>query len=291
MIISKKGKAGVHEMQKRRAAVRRKRQPIYKPDYAGVYQIAVAKRIVGTVLVILLVLGIGALAAVWLAPALWSALQPSPVVLEEREQAILDRAEETGKALREDPETGLPLYEDDLNLFLINAEHPAGPDFEPELETVSGIRVDWRIAPALEMLVEDAWAEDIRVELVSGYVSYAEQKERYEAEVQRLMDAGSTKIMAYEYAKDAVLPPGTCDLQTGLCITLKGDEDFETTEICSWLESNMASYGFVFRYPVGKDRYTGEEGTKLVLRYVGPEHAPVMRRLALSLEEYIDYQA
>ena len=278
-------------MPKRRLMLRRKRQPIYKPDYAGVYQIAAAKRIVGTILVVLLVVGSGALVAIWLMPALWSALQPSPVVLEEREQAILDRAEETGEALREDPETGLPLYEDDLNLFLINTKHPAGPDFEPKLETVSGIQVDWRIAPALKRMVEDAWAQDIHVELASGYVSYAEQKAQYEAEAQRLMDAGSTKIMAYEYAKDTVLPPGECDFQTGLCITLKGDADFHTTEICSWLENNKASYGFDFRSPVRKDKYTGEEGTKLVLRYVGPEHAPVMRRLALSIEEYIDYQA
>lgn len=277
-------------MDRKQTSRRRGRRPIYKPDYAGVHQIAVAKRIVGILLAAVLTVGIGVLLAVWLLPVLWAALQPSPVKQEEREQAIIQHAQETGEALREDPETGLPLYDDDLNLFVISTAYPAGADFKPELETVSGIEVDRRIAKALNRMVEDAWAVDAQIALVGGYVSYDDQKALFDAEVQRLMQGGSTKIMAYEYARDTVLPPGECDLQTGLCITLKGDpETFGTTEECSWLDAHMAEYGFVYRYPEGKDKYTGRAGTKLVLRYVGPEHAAVMRRLSLSLEEYIEY--
>ena len=206
------------------------------------------------------------------------------------ERELSEDAEAKGTSLVYDSVTGLPLFENDVNLFVINADHPADSAFEPELETVSGIEVDRRIAPALKMMVEDAWEQGFEVGLVSGYVSYEKQKKLYETEVTKLQKQGHTKIMSYEYAKDIVTPPGECDLQSGMCVTLQGDEEtFGMTEIGSWLENNMAAYGFVFRYPEGKEKYTGETGTKLVLRYVGPENAAVMRRLSMSLEEYIEY--
>ena len=51
----------------------------------------------------------------------------------------------------------------------------------------------------------------------------------------------------------------------------------------------MAHYGFVFRYPAGKEDETGIERNDLVLRYVGTEHAAAIRRLSFCLEEYLRY--
>ena len=269
---------------------RKRRRIIYKPDYAGLHQVAVAKRIVGILLALVLTAGVGYLAVRLVVPAVWSALQPSPVRQEEREEKAEERAREKGKTLLFDEKTDLPLYENTVNLFVINEKNPADDSFEIELKTVSGIRVDERIAPALEAMVEAAWADEAEIELLEGYVSYEEQKALFDEQVDLLMLQGVTKIMSYSYAKDRVQPPGECDFQSGMCITLKGDPDtFETTEVCSWLENHMAEYGFVFRYPVGKEKYTGVEGTKLVLRYVGPENAAIMRRLSMSIEEYIKY--
>lgn len=270
--------------------VRRRRTPIYKPDYAGIHQIAVAKRAVGILLVAVLVVGIGALAVTWAVPAALRALQPSPVKQEEKEEARAEEIEAEGDSLVHDPETGLPLFENDVNLVLINAEYPDDGSYIPVLETVAGIEVDRRIAPALRLMVEDAWAAEIEIGLVSGYVSYEEQKALYEKEVARLRKEGHTKIMSYEYAKDAVAAPGESDMQTGLCVVLQGDaETFAKSDMCRWLESNMGKYGFVFRYPEGKETATGEQATKLILRYVGPENAAVMRRLSMCLEEYVHY--
>lgn len=269
---------------------KKRRKPIYKPDYAGVHQIAVAKRIVGVLLVLTLIAGIGALAVTWAVPSIFRAMQPSPVKQEEKEQAIIEELEAEGDSLLRDPETNLPLFENDVNLFLINEEYPDDGGYAPMLETVSGIEVDRRIAPAVRLLVEDAWAADIELGLVSGYVSFEEQKSLYEKEVSRLQSAGHTKIMSYEYAKDAVRAPGENDMQTGLCIVIKGNEaTFSQSDACRWLENNMGKYGFVFRYPEGKETATGEEATKLVLRYVDPENAVVMRRLSMCLEEYVHY--
>lgn len=275
-------------MAKKNGFGRRRRRVIYKPDYAGLHQIAVAKRTVGIVLGVL-ILAVVVLAAVWLAPAVWHSMQMTPQEEEAKEQALLEEAEAEGDSLIKDEKTGLPLFENDVNLLVVNTDHPADESFVPEVETVRGIEVDRRIAPAVEKLVDDAWAEGHELSLVSGYVSYEKQNELYEAEVSALQKKGHTKIMSYAYAKENVGLPGTCDLQTGLCITLKGKEkDFATSPQCVWLENNMAQYGFVFRYPEGKEAYTGEESTKLILRYVGPENAAAMRRLSMCLEEYID---
>ncbi len=269
---------------------KKRRRPIYKPDYAGVHQIAVAKRIVGILLILVLVAGIGALAVTWVVPSVWRAMQPSPVKEEKREQEIVEEVEADGDSLVRDPETDLPLFENDVNLYLINEEYPDDGSYVPVLETVAGIETDRRIVPAVRLMLEDALAEGIEIGLVSGYVSFEEQKALYEKEVSRLQKEGHTKIMSYEYAKDTVQAPGESDMQTGLCIVIKGKEEtFSKSDACRWLESNMGRYGFVFRYPEGKETATGEKSTKLILRYVGPENAAVMRRLSMCLEEYVHY--
>ena len=268
---------------------KRRRAVIYKPDYAGVHQIAVAKRVVGIVLTVM-ILGIIVAAAIWLLPTVWNAMQPSPQQQDIQEQKLEEKAEAEGTSLVLDEKTGLPLFENDVNLFVVNEKYPADETVAPELETVAGVEVDRRIAPAVELLIEDAWEQGHKLGVTGGYVSYEEQKVLYEAEVAKLLAQGNTKIMSYAYAKEAVELPGTCDRQSGMCIVIQGDDEtFATTELCVWLENNMAKYGFVFRYPQGKENYTGVEGTKLVLRYVGPENAVAMRRLSMSLEEYIAY--
>ena len=64
---------------------------------------------------------------------------------------------------------------------------------------------------------------------------------------------------------------------------------FSTTDTYGWLQRNMAHYGFVFRYPAGKEDETGLKRNDLVLRYVGTEHAAAIRRLSFCLEEYLRY--
>lgn len=96
--------------------------------------------------------------------------------------------------------------------------------------------------------------------------------------------------MACEDAKSTVSAPGTSDLQSGLCVTVQDDPaTFSTTDTYGWLQRNMAHYGFVFRYPAGKEDETGLKRNDLVLRYVGTEHAAAIRRLSFCLEEYLRY--
>ena len=94
-------------------------------------------------------------------------------------------------------ENDLPMLEDSVNLFVINEDHPADADFAPE-ETAEfdSVTVDARIVPALTALCDAAKADGVTLKFSGGYVSYAEQEALYNAEVERLIAAGSTKIMA-----------------------------------------------------------------------------------------------
>ncbi|MBQ6180707.1 MAG: M15 family metallopeptidase [Ruminococcus sp.] len=56
----------------------------------------------------------------------------------------------------------------------------------------------------------------------------------------------------------------------------------------SWFDEHAADYGFIVRFPEGKEQYTGEEGRTHTYRYVGVPHAVYMKQSGLCLEEYID---
>lgn len=187
---------------------------------------------------------------------------------------------------------GLPIYENDVSLKLINFNHPAEQTDAPELETVGGADVNKKMALALKTLIGAAKEDGYAVAFAGGYVSYEEQAEKYEAKVEELRGTGQTLVMARTNAKKEVPEPGQSDFQTGLCVRLEGDgESFPASQTYAWLEKHMADYGFVFRFPDNKSEYTGLAADYTVIRYVGQENAVAMRRLSMCLEEYVSYLA
>ena len=58
--------------------------------------------------------------------------------------------------------------------------------------------------------------------------------------------------------------------------------------VYSWVFENASKYGFIQRYPEGKDNITGVEARSYTFRYVGIPHAIHISQNNLSLEEYID---
>ena len=67
------------------------------------------------------------------------------------------------------------------------------------------------------------------------------------------------------------------------------DENFENTEECRWLHNNMHKYGFILRYPKGKENVTGYNYEPWHIRYVGTDHSYKIKEEGLTLEEYLDY--
>lgn len=92
-------------------------------------------------------------------------------------------------------------------------------------------------------------------------------------------------------------PSGFSDFHTGLLVNLKayvGDTNTaleltaqENEAVYNWILSNAHKYGFIQRYPTGKEDATGVTNYLNAFRYVGVAHATYMKENNLCLEEYI----
>ena len=82
--------------------------------------------------------------------------------------------------------------------------------------------------------------------------------------------------------------PGCSEHETGLAfdVTARSDGDFEATPQFQWLSEHCWDYGFILRYPKGKEQITGIAYEPWHYRYVGEEAAKLIRDRGWTLEEY-----
>ncbi|HDR5155677.1 TPA: M15 family metallopeptidase, partial [Bacillus anthracis] len=83
--------------------------------------------------------------------------------------------------------------------------------------------------------------------------------------------------------------PGFSEHQTGLCIDITNEENFliQGTREGDWLAENSYRFGFIIRYPLGKEDITGIEYEPWHIRYVGEEAAKYIYENGITLEEYL----
>ena len=123
-----------------------------------------------------------------------------------------------------------------------------------------------------------AASEGISLWILSSYRSYDDQEviyNRYVAQDGR--DAADT------YSSR----PGHSDHQTGYTFDLNSlEQDFQYDPAGQWLDKNCYKYGFIIRYPKGKDSSTGYMYEPWHVRYIGVDLATKVTKSGLSLEEY-----
>lgn len=87
--------------------------------------------------------------------------------------------------------------------------------------------------------------------------------------------------------------PGHSDHQTGNAVDIlsnKYDFDtFESSDAFKWLNANAYKYGFILRFPKGKEDITGYMYESWHYRYVGEEVAKYIKNNNLTYEEYYAY--
>ena len=127
----------------------------------------------------------------------------------------------------------------------------------------------------------------------SGYRTVTRQTELFQEKIDELMVDGLTYDEAYTAAATVVAIPGTSEHNLGLavdiCATdyqLLDDAQAETPEQ-QWLMEHCAEYGFILRYPQGKEEITGIIWEPWHYRYVGVEAATEIMQSGLCLEEYL----
>lgn len=98
-----------------------------------------------------------------------------------------------------------------------------------------------------------------------------------------------TGFRNYEDQANKEIEQGHSDHHTGMLVALTKFEDALSKDQTAWLTSNAHKYGFVARYPEGKDAITGVSDYTYAYRYVGVAHATYMTEHELCLEEYVEY--
>ncbi|MEH7083458.1 M15 family metallopeptidase [Neobacillus drentensis] len=139
---------------------------------------------------------------------------------------------------------------------------------------------------AIERLFTGAKQQGVNLLGVSAYRSHASQAALFNYYVNQ---------DGYEAARKYSAVPGTSEHETGLAIDVTGgdgkcaaEDCFEGTDEAIWLENHAAEYGFIIRYPKGKDDITGYQYEPWHLRYVGKEIAKEIMERGITLEEYVD---
>lgn len=133
---------------------------------------------------------------------------------------------------------------------------------------------------AFTKMKKDAEAEGITLTVVSGYRSYERQTTLYNNYVARDGKANADTYSAR---------PGHSEHQTGLAADLNlVDTSFENTKAGKWLAQNCYKYGFILRYPKGKEAITGYIYEPWHFRFIGDEAKNLYNDGNwISLEEYL----
>ncbi len=121
--------------------------------------------------------------------------------------------------------------------------------------------------------------DNISLEIASGFRSYEEQKTLYEE---------YTAEHGQKEAETFSARPGYSEHQSGLAIDVNG-ADFSMVggDDMKWLAKHCAEYGFIIRFPEGKENITGYSYEPWHIRYVGIKTAKEIKKNNLCLEEYL----
>lgn len=187
-------------------------------------------------------------------------------------------------------------YDTDSILVVANKKHalPAGYEpgdlVRPQVEMLNECFVRQIASAALEEMFAAAEAEGIHLILGSGYRAESLQRELYDK---------YTKQYGREVADTISSRPGYSDHQTGLAVDISDHdaktyltEEFENTPEGQWLLQHAHEYGFILRYPRGKDAITGYVYEPWHYRYVGTDVANAIYNEGswLAMEEYCDVE-
>lgn len=119
----------------------------------------------------------------------------------------------------------------------------------------------------------------------SAYRSYQDQEKIYTD----LKDNRGEK-----YADSIASRPGASEYQTGLCMNIfsknnSNQKTFGDSEEAQWLKNNAYKFGFIERYPKGKENITGFNSEPWRYRYVGKDISTYCYENDITLEEYYAY--
>lgn len=155
-------------------------------------------------------------------------------------------------------------------MLIANKTYALPSDFNPGLDSNCEIQ--------FEKLTAAAALEGLNIYFASGFRSYDYQSEIYNGYVSDYGQASADTFSAR---------PGYSEHQSGLAIDVNNiDDSFAGTPEAIWLAEHCHEYGFILRYPQGKQDITGYKYEPWHIRYVGTDLSYPIYESGLTVEEY-----
>lgn len=162
---------------------------------------------------------------------------------------------------------------------------------------VTVYKMEAQAADALLKMIADALKDNIDLGVASAYRSFEYQEQNFNRSVQQRESEGMSHEEAYaETLRNVQLPYQSehcsglaADIFSGEYWSFK-DDGFKNTRAYKWLTEHAVDYGYILRYPEGKDNVTGIIFEPWHWRYVGVENAKAIQESGkLTLEEYLGW--
>ena len=178
-----------------------------------------------------------------------------------------------------------PSNVNDGKLILVNKYNYINKNYNANVEKLgSGYgngSLNKEAAKYFREMVNDAKKDGIKLWSVSAYRSYSTQNSLYNRYVS---NDGKQKADTYSAR------PGHSEHNLGLAVDINcasSSRHFEKTKEYKWLKDNSYKYGFIERYPLGKEFITGYKYEPWHFRYLGSEVATEVYELNVTYEEYL----
>lgn len=166
------------------------------------------------------------------------------------------------------PQEGLTIID---GVLIVNKKYSLPSNYNPGLNPTAN--------KAFELMRADAAKLGLNIWNQSNFRSYQYQEQLYNSYVEK---DGQEKADTYSAR------PGYSEHQTGFVIDMNTITDaFGKTKEGKWIKDNCHKYGFIVRYPQGKENITGYKYEPWHIRYLGVEMATAIYDSGLTLEEYL----
>ncbi|MBO5035929.1 MAG: M15 family metallopeptidase [Clostridia bacterium] len=193
-------------------------------------------------------------------------------------------------------------------MLLVNKENPLPEDFNQtslmNTESNPAVKLEAVTAIKIQEFIDAAIQAGYTCKIISGYKSYSDQESVYNQAYQSEINAGYTAEEAEARVGLSVAKPGYSEFETGytVCIAETSSmtkDEMLNSDLYKYISENIYKYGFILRYPEGKQDITGYEFDPFCYRYIGDagisdgvlsmSHAQYIYEKNRSFEEYIDY--
>lgn len=173
--------------------------------------------------------------------------------------------------------------------MLVNKTYYLDSSFRPEnLETLSRVyaaddkQLTREAARAFEEFADAGRNVGVTFYVTSSYRPYSTQEE---------LHSSYTQSYGEEWADERSARAGFSEHQTGLTVDIAATneddkEDYEDTLAYQWTSTNCQDYGWILRYPEGKDQITGYIFESWHYRYLGKDLAKAVVNSGLTYEEF-----